>query len=241
MSDVIGQPIEDIITLVDDDNIAIEGLTRGDFETLEAFSVNAFGTLVPVSELLEFDEGQYRTKFTPPIGGKWALHYIYRTDTIFRQETFIHDVSASATINVITAGGDWTYDGDLDDPLQEVRFLIQDTDGSNPIFTDNEVSFGLGFSGGHTRKAASYLVQRLMARFAAMADTTELDLSVRASQIYDHYKDLLAMLNSPFATNGSVVPYASGISNSDILANQANVDRKVGIFDRNIYSPWRYR
>ena len=228
----VGQAIQDLITIKDDAEVGILGLTEASFETLEAFLLSTPATTAPVT-ITELSGGLYVAEFTPSAAGRWILHWIYVDVPTYVEDAKEHEVSSTATISVVGAGGTWTYTGDLTDPTQEVRFLIQDTDESYPIFTDAEVAYALGASADNARKAASVLVQRLMARYAAMADTTELDLSVRASQLYDHYKDLLTSLNSPYAGNLSVVPYAGGISGSDILANQANRDRRAGVFDRN--------
>ena len=227
----VGQTITKVITLRDTLNAPILGLLEDDFATLEAYLVSDSATtaLVVIDEI---DGGQYALSFEPDEPGTWALHYVYDETPVFLEDTSTYDVTQTAPIVIITSGGTWTYTGDLTDPAQEVRFLIQDTAGDNPLFTDTEVAYALGAAGGATRRAAAALVERLMARYAAMADTTELDLSVRASQLYEHYKDLLVSLNNPFSGPNSVRPYAGGISVTDIAANEANTDRVVSVFRR---------
>lgn len=240
MSYAVGQTVVDIISLRDTGNVAILGLLEDDFATLEAFLISTPATTALVA-LDELDEGQYSVSFVPSTFGPWALHYTYDETPVFREDTKIYNIDSTAEIVIVSSGGTWTYSGDLTDPIQAVRFLIQDTDGGYPLFTDNEVSYALGASGGHQRKAAASLVERLMARYSAMADTTELDLSVRASQLYTNAKDLLASLNNPFSGPSSVVPYAGGISRSDIFAGERNPDRVPGMFDRtnpNRSSDW---
>lgn len=231
MTYAIGQTITHVITLRDDSNVAITGLLEEDFVILEAYSVNVPATTELVA-LEEINQGQYSVEFTPESSGPWAFHYVYDDPPVFREETFVYSVAPTAEIVVVTAGGTWTYSGDLEDPSQLVRFLIQDTDGDHPLFTDAEVAYALGASASNSRKAAISLVERLMARYAAMADTTELDLSVRASQLYDHYKDLLATLKMNFGGNDSAQPYAGGISKADILSRRQNTDRVFSVFDR---------
>lgn len=228
----IGQTVIAVITLRDESNVGIVGLIEDDFATLEAYLITtpATSSLVVVDEI---DEGQYAVSFVPSASGSWALHYVYDETPVFREDTKVYEVSSTAEIVVISAGGTWTYEGDLTDPSQLVRYLIQDTDGDHPLFTDTEVAYALGSAGGISRRAAISLVERLMARYAGMADTTELDLSVRASQIYDHYKDLLATLKSNFGGDSSVMPYAGGISINDIRVGQANPDRVFRTFDKN--------
>ena len=119
------------------------------------------------------------------------------------------------------------------DSIAEVRHLIGDTDTDNPQLTDEEIAYELGVAGGTARAAAIGCIKSLKARYATMVDTTELDLSVRASQMYEHFKDLLDTFNNPFASGNSVIPYAGGISYADIDARNANTDRVQGIFARN--------
>lgn len=232
MSTVVGQTITDIITIRDDVHDGILGLLEDDFETLEAFSVTTPASTVPVA-LDELDDGQYVVSFAPTLQGKWALHFKYEdVGVAFSEDTILYDIATSSEITVVVAGGTWTYSGDLTDPIQEVRFLIQDTDGGFPLFVDTEIAYALGAVQNNSRRAAASLVERLMARYAQMADTTELDLSVRASQLYEHAKDLLTSLNNPFSAAATVKPYAGGISNNDIAVGYANPDRTTAIFDR---------
>jgi hypothetical protein len=235
MGYAIGQTIVDVISLRDDNKVALLGLLEDDFSTLEAFSVSNPATIELVG-LEEINEGQYSVLFTPSTFGPWSLHYIYDVPPTFREESRVYSVAPTSEIVVVTSGGTWTYSGDLTDPLQIVRFLIQDTDGDYPLFTDNEVSYALGAANGTERRAAASLVERLMARYAAMADTTELDLSVRASQLYDHAKDLLYSLNNTFSGLGGAIPYAGGISYSDVLAGNSDPDRVRGVFDPLYYN-----
>lgn len=236
MTYAVGQTVVDVITLRDDSNVAITGLLEDDFAVLEAYLATA-SEEVDLVGLEEIDDGQYTVSFEPSTHGPWALHYVYEGHGVFRENTKVYAIAPTSEIVVVTAGGTWTYSGDLTDPIQEVRFLIQDTDGDYPLFTDTEVSYALGAANGATRRASIVLVERLLARFAGMADTTELDLSIRASQLYDHYKDLLATLRNSFGGSGSIVPYAGGISISDIRGNLSNLDRNTGVFDKR----WPYR
>lgn len=233
MTYAIGNLITDVITLRDESNVPILGLEEDDFAIFEAYLVTTPAT-VEIVALTEINEGQYSIEFTPGVFGPWAFHYVYDSTPVFREDTRIYTVESSAEIVVITAGGTWTYDGDLTDPIQEVRFLIQDTDASNPLFVDTDVSYALGLSTNNVRRAAIFLVERLLVRYSAMADTTELDLSVRASQLYENASGLLKILKNPFFATSTVVPYAGGISYIDIEAGEANTDRVIGVFDRGI-------
>ena len=235
MAYAIGQLITDVITLRDNANAAILGLEEDDFVTLEAYLISSPATVELVA-LNEINDGQYSVEFTPGDSGSWAVHYVYDETPVFREDTLVYVVESSAEVVVITGGGTWTYNGDLTDPAQEVRFLIQDIDGGFPLFTDDEVAYALLSTQNSVRRSAISLVERLLVRYSRMADTTELDLSVRASQLFDNANQLLSVLKNPFA-EGSVVPYAGGISRADIAGNNANTDRPKQIFDRRSELP----
>jgi hypothetical protein len=230
MSTAVGQIITHVITIRDNSNVSITDLLEDDFSTLEAYLVTTPATTAIVT-LDEIDDGQYALSFVPSASGPWALHYVYNDTPVFREDTLVYEVESTAEIVVITGGGIWTYTGDLTDPTQEVRFNIQDVDGDHPLFTDTEIAYALGAANGRVRRASASLVERLMVRYAQMADTTELDLSVRASQLYEHYRELYLKLTSPFSGENGAVPYAGGISYSDIAGNRANTDRVRSIFD----------
>lgn len=228
MAYALGQMITDVISIRDETNAPVLLLEEDDFSTLEAYLLTSPASTELVA-LNEINEGQYSVQFTPGIEGIWVLHYVYDVNPVFIEDTRTYDVTSSSTVVTVSGGGTWTYEGDLDDPLQEVRFLIQDTDSTHPLFTDNEVSYALGAANDNVRRAAISLVERLLVRYSQMADTTELDLSVRASQLYENAERLLIQLKS----GGSAgVPYAGGISISDINVNLANTDRVVSTFDR---------
>ncbi len=232
MSTAIGQTINDVIVIRDDLNAPILLLTDADFATLEAYAVAEPVTTAPVT-LDEIGNGEYSIAFDPTTSGAWVFHYVYDDTPMFREETRRYEVAGTAEIVVVSAGGTWTYAGDFDIPRDVVRFTIQDTDGSNPLFVDTEVAYALGAASDDPRRASIALVERLLARYAAMADTTELDLSVKASQLYDHYKDLLETLTDSFATGAlPVVPYAGGIRISDVRPRLDDRDRVPGRFER---------
>lgn len=124
-----------------------------------------------------------------------------------------------------------SYSDALSSPLDEVRHLIGDTDIDEPLFSDAEIMYEIGKASDSVTVAARACCRAMMARYARMADTSELDLSVKASQLYDHAKDLLNTLQHSSGGSLDVLPYAGGISNADIFARVSNSDRHVGVFE----------
>ena len=134
-----------------------------------------------------------------------------------------------------------SYSDTFSTPLDEVRHLIGDTDDDAPILTDAEIMYELGKAGDVVRTAALGCCRALMARYAGLADTTELDLSVKASQLFDHYQALGNQLIADAAVTSltHAVPYAGGLSVRDRNARNANTDRRVPFIDRPFGRPFR--
>lgn len=238
MSTAIGQTIRDVLTVRDETQAPVLLLTDADFATLEAFSIETPATTAAVA-LAEIDGGQYAASFIPTTGGAWALHYVYDATPVFREETRRYDVAETADVVVVTAGGTWTYEGDFGSARDRIRFALQDTAGDNPLFTDEEIAYALGAASDDEAAVGVALTRRLVARYAAMADTEDGELKVKASQLYDHYAALLASFTDPFAGGSlsGVAPYAGGISLGDVQGRQANRDRIPGIFERDARVP----
>lgn len=85
----------------------------------------------------------------------------------------------------------WTYTNDpLNVPLDELRFLIGDIDGTDPQLTDEELSYLLSTEGA-VLPAAIAAVRGLVALFARKTDKSVGDLSVSYSQRAENYRNLL--------------------------------------------------
>jgi hypothetical protein len=236
MSTAVGQPIGDVITIRDNANDPILTLIAGDFATLEAYSLTVPATTAVV-DLDEIDGGQYATSFEPSTGGVWILHYVYDDTPVFREESRRYEVSASVALNVSFAGGTWTYTDDPENvPLDAVRSAIGDTDSTNPQLSDAQIMYRLGTAADSVRGATMALLLDLAAAYAGAADTSELDLSVKLSQISAGYLRLYDKLKEEgeITALASAVPFAGGISRTDRDNRNANPDRLRPSFDR----PW---
>lgn len=89
----------------------------------------------------------------------------------------------------------WSYSGKPteDNPKDQVRFLIQDTEESDQLFQDEEIDFLLELEGGPL-KAATKGAQTLAAKFARCVDETVGKVKATFSQRYKHYSDLAKQL-----------------------------------------------
>lgn len=131
------------------------------------------------------------------------------------------------------------YGGDLSEPTDVVRYLIQDTDPDEPLFADNEVAYELAQAADVPATAALSLAVRLMHRYARMVTTADGELKVELSDLYDNAKDLVSFLStSPVGSAAaSAVPYAGGISQGDVDARNADTDRVPNLFSRETGAP----
>ena len=88
----------------------------------------------------------------------------------------------------------WTYSGDPSTSARDmVRFLIADTDNTDPQMTDAELDTLLTLHGA-AEDTAYVCVKYLMTKYARECDYTIGPESVKASQRYKQYKQLYAEL-----------------------------------------------
>lgn len=132
----------------------------------------------------------------------------------------------------------WSYSGNPSSSSKDkVRFLIGDTDITDPQLSDEEVNAILA-DFPNVYSAAIQLVRGLIAKYARKVDKSVGDLSISYSKIGDSYRALLASLQSQAAVAGAVAPpYAGGISVSDKNAQDSDTDRvpptfAIGMHDR---------
>lgn len=84
----------------------------------------------------------------------------------------------------------WTYTADPQNvPIDLVRFLIGDTNTNDQLLADAEIAY-LIISKGSPQSAAHGACIQLMAKFAREVDYTIGPESVKASQRFEHYKQL---------------------------------------------------
>lgn len=122
----------------------------------------------------------------------------------------------------------WSYSGDpSSSPLDELRFLIGDTDASCPILTDEELNYIITASNGNMSAAYSACLQNIVTKYARLKDETVGDVSFKYSQIYDHYYKLLKddETSGDIGSLGAGGIYAGGISVADKMVRDQDTDR----------------
>ena len=130
-------------------------------------------------------------------------------------------------------GGTWTYSGNpAASSLDQVRFLIGDTDTNDQLISDEEILWSLGANG--SIYAAAMQCCSAIIGSGRLTDKKVGDLEIFASQRVGQYQMLMADLKRNLAIGA--VPYAGGISVGDKQAVANNSDRvepfsRVGMHD----------
>lgn len=135
-------------------------------------------------------------------------------------ETFPN--SEFITINIVG-----NEDG-LSELINNVRFLVGDTDSTNYAITNDNVAFTLAQAGNDVYSAAAICARALAAKYSVEVDTKFESVSSSYSQLSENYYKLAVRLEAQakkFGSKGLGVPAAGGLTYSDIDANDLNNDR----------------
>lgn len=99
----------------------------------------------------------------------------------------------------------WTYSGNpATSALDEVRFLLGDTDTGDQLLSNEEITYLLGkYADSH--QAAAEASRAVAAKLSRLADKEVGDLKVKLSQKASHYANLASVIIGG-AGNVSVVP-----------------------------------
>lgn len=107
----------------------------------------------------------------------------------------------------------WSYGADpMEDPIDEVKFLVGDTDSTEPLIQNEEIEFHLALypkpAGKPAYLAAAATCDAIAAQFARKASRSlARGLSIQAEQQYDHYVAVAQQLRTAYATTGQgIIP-----------------------------------
>lgn len=119
----------------------------------------------------------------------------------------------------------WNYGGDpFNDIVDEIRFLVGDTDSTDPLIQDEELFYLLRNSYPSPKWAAAAAATAIAAKFARKVDKSVGPLSIKASQKFAQYTSMAKQLGREAAMEG-VRPYAGGISVADKQLTEQDLDR----------------
>jgi len=137
----------------------------------------------------------------------------------------------------------WTYTGDPGSSAKDLtRFLIGDTDESEPLLTDGEIKWVLSQYNNTPMNAAIRCCEAVIAKFSRLANESVGQVRIDFQQKAVAYRELQRDLRNRLATEGAV-PFAGGISKSQIRQENANTDRVKPAFTEHMMeneqiSPW---
>lgn len=135
----------------------------------------------------------------------------------------------------------WSYAGPTT-AKDEVRFLVGDTDSSDPLLTDEEITYLLGKYSNGVFNASIRACETIMAKFARLADEAVGQVKINYSQKSESYRKMIDNLRQRMATE-DMSAYAGGISKVDKRINEQNTDRVKPDFSKHqqenqLIAPW---
>ena len=137
----------------------------------------------------------------------------------------------------------WSYSGNPgSSPKDTVRFLIGDTENCDQLLQDGEIVWVLGQYNNAPINAAVRCCETIISKFSRLADESVGQVRISFSQKAKGYRDMLRDLRNRLATE-SMVPYAGGVSISDMQTVRSNNDRVPPDFGKHMMeneqiSPW---
>ena len=119
--------------------------------------------------------------------------------------------------------------------LNATRFLLGDTDSSDPQVQNSEVSFALGQTGNNIYSAAAWLARAVASKYSRQVNI-ELDEQISAdySDLAQQYNRLAERLDyQAIKAGGRLGIKAGGISKTDIETARQNTNRVKPSFRRD--------
>lgn len=127
----------------------------------------------------------------------------------------------------------FTYSGDPStSDLDQVRFLIQDTDTNDQLLQNEEIQFLIDENGVAT--ASWKAAETIAAKFARFTDRTIGDFSEDLSQRVEQYNKIAKELKRR-ASLKTARPFAGGISITDKENVDADTDRVKPVFEKHTH------
>lgn len=131
----------------------------------------------------------------------------------------------------------WSYDSSLTEPLDQVRFMVGDTDSTKPQLQDEEIAFLIDSSGGAAAAAVS-ACRALAAKYARRVHEEVGDLKLYNEQMFDQYSKLAEQLASQAVIGGaslSGMPSAGGVYVAEKEAYAADASIVQPSFSRGMH------
>lgn len=112
--------------------------------------------------------------------------------------------------------------------VDRIRLAVGDIWDDMEMLTDEDYEYFLERYDGNENRATMEAVKALLFKLARMTRERTGDIEVYGSDWFNnYYKMLMLLLKDPNAALSLAVPYAGGISRSDMLKNDMNCDNVV--------------
>jgi len=133
----------------------------------------------------------------------------------------------------------WTYDPASTAQLDEIRWLIADTEPTDPLQQDEEIIRVLTREA-NTYRAAAFIARQIARQFARqatidIATEVRINLSDRAKQYFDMAKDMEHQANVGAGGGGGLGVFVGGISAAQKQAVESDADRVRPAFTRETH------
>jgi hypothetical protein len=134
----------------------------------------------------------------------------------------------------------FTYSGDPSTSTRNyVRFLLNDTDSTDALFSDEELNYVISEWSGDAYNAARECAEILIARFSRLADSSsksvgDISVSESYSSKVTHYKELAESLIRRQMRKSPPRPFVNAQalkSTNDRIVDDFNTDFYAGIHD----------
>lgn len=137
----------------------------------------------------------------------------------------------------------WSYSGDPEaSKKDEVRFLIGDTDQSEPLLLDGEIRYLLRRYSESAIQASIQACETIMAKFGRLVDETVGSVSMKYSQRIAGYAQMRDELRQRLAIE-DCTPFAGGIKKTqvkmtDLDPNRVKPDFTKHMMENHLIAPW---
>ncbi len=133
---------------------------------------------------------------------------------------------------------EWTYTDPSASAKDAVRLSIGDTQEKRPLLFDQEIQYYLDNNRGNVSAAALLAVEAIIAKLSQLCDQSVGSVSKSYSQVRDGYYKLRQNLRARASYRGGM-PFAGGISRTQVLCENRDADRVRPQFTARMRAPAR--
>lgn len=129
----------------------------------------------------------------------------------------------------------WSYDPTTltTNKTNQVRFLVGDTEVTDPLVQDEEIVFALS-QRNSIYGAAAIVCRTIAAKFSRLADTVDRDIRDALSSKAKAYAMRANEYEVQAKARSGALPYAGGISIADKVTRELDLDRVPPSFNREM-------